>query len=378
MISVMCLESAKLVCFLHQGKRMKLTAPTDDTPRRILENLNTAVLLFNAKLKLVYINPMAESLLAVSARKVAGSFAGDLVQCPGETAVEALQRVQASGQPITEREIEVALADGRRTTVDCTISPLSDSGLADYLLMELQEVERQLRISREEQLLSQQEAVRFLVRGLAHEIKNPLGGLRGAAQLLERELPDDSLREYTRIIIDEADRLQALVDRMPGREQRHDKQMYNVHEGLERVRLLVQAAEPGLTLRCDYDPSIPEIMADPDQLVQAFLNLVQNAAQSLGDSGEIRLVTRIERGLTIGLVRHKLVARIQVIDNGAGIPDSLIDNIFYPMVTGRAEGSGLGLPIAQSIVHQHNGLIECSSRPGRTEFTILLPIGVAQ
>jgi two-component system nitrogen regulation sensor histidine kinase GlnL len=242
-------------------------------------------------------------------------------------------------------------------------------------LVELLQVDRHLRIAREENLIAQQSTARALVRGLAHEIKNPLGGLRGAAQLLERELPDESLTEYTRIIIDEADRLQLLVDRMLGPNSLPNKRELNVHEVLERVRALVQGELPAaIRIQRDYDPSIPPLQADRDLLIQAVLNIVRNAVQALGESGVITLRTRTQRQFTIGSRRHRLVARLEIVDNGPGIPPELIEQIFYPMVTGRSDGTGLGLSIAQSLVNQHGGLIECASRPGETVFTLLLPL----
>jgi two-component system nitrogen regulation sensor histidine kinase GlnL len=213
------------------------------------------------------------------------------------------------------------------------------------------------------------------VRGLAHEIKNPLGGLRGAAQLLERELSDPSLKEYTGIIIGEADRLQTLVNRMLGPNTRPQRRSINIHQVVERVRTLAVAeAPPGVTIVRDYDPSIPDFMAEPDQLIQALLNIVRNALQAIGEQGEIILRTRSIRQATIGHHRHKLAARLDIIDNGPGIPPDMMESIFFPMVTGRPDGTGLGLPIAQDLVNQHHGLIECHSEPGKTVFTLLLPI----
>ncbi len=243
-------------------------------------------------------------------------------------------------------------------------------------MVELTQLDRHLRIAREENLLEQHQVARQLVRGLAHEIKNPLGGLRGAAQLLERELVDEDLKEYTRIIIGEADRLRGLVNRMLGPNQLPQMRTCNIHQIVEHVRNLVAAEEHAeLTLIRDYDPSIPDFRADPEQLIQALLNIVRNAAQALQGKGQIILRTRAQRQITIGQKRHKLVVRVDVIDNGPGIPDEMLETIFYPMVTGHAEGTGLGLSIAQSLVNVHGGTIECSSRPGHTEFTISVTAG---
>ena len=267
------------------------------------------------------------------------------------------------------------LPDGKSVLADVTVSPLTEPQLEDGLLLELAHTERHRRIAREEHLLAQQQLTRTVVRGLAHEIKNPLGGLRGAAQLLARELNDESLKEYTEVIIGEADRLQKLLDRLQGPGGVPHNCWINIHQVLERVRTLVQAeASNGPELIADYDPSIPEIHADADQLIQAVLNIVRNATQALDGHGRIILRSRTERKFTIGHQRHKLVARIDIIDNGPGVPPELLDKIFYPMVTSHAQGTGLGLSIAQSLVNQHGGLIECSSQPGETIFTILLPL----
>ncbi|MHB8471481.1 MAG: nitrogen regulation protein NR(II) [Gammaproteobacteria bacterium] len=347
-----------------------------EVAQRVLENLTTSTLLFDERLRLVYINPAGEMLLAASARQVQGSILGELMPA-AKAFVAAVEKALASGHPYTERELRLDWADGRVITVDCTITPLLETHQPPALLMELLHVDRHLRIAREEHLLAQHQAARALVRGLAHEIKNPLGGLRGAAQLLERELPDEELKEYTRIIILEADRLQNLMNRMLGPNALPQKRAINIHEVLEHVRGLVRAeagSQSGIDR--DYDPSIPLLYADPDMLIQAVLNIVRNALQALSTQtqGNIQLRSRAQRQVTIGHRRHKLVVRIEISDNGPGIPPDMIENIFYPMVTGRANGTGLGLSIAQSLVNQHNGLIECASRPGHTVFTILLPL----
>lgn len=335
----------------------------------MIENLNTAVLLFDRALCLRHTNPAGEILFAASARQMRGMAAPDLM--PGSSVFTgAMQRSLDTLHPFTERELVLQLTDGSTPTLDAVVTPLSEH----ELLLELSRVDQHLRITREEHLLAQHHAHRAVLRGLAHEINNPLGGLRGAAQLLERELPSEGLREYTRIIIGEADRLQNLLKRMLGPQGLPQRRASNIHEVLERVRSLVLAEVPdGVQIQRDYDVSIPELNADPEQLIQALLNIVRNAGQMLGEQGTIRLRTRIQRQSTIGQKHHRLVARIDIIDNGPGIPDHLIESIFYPMVTGRAEGSGLGLSIAQGLINQHGGLIECSSRPGETIFTLLLP-----
>jgi two-component system, NtrC family, nitrogen regulation sensor histidine kinase GlnL len=343
------------------------------TGRRILENLNTAVLLFDGSLNLQYINPAGEVLFAVSTKQITGQSLEDLLPLSVQF-TDAIRRAHQSGNPYTEREVQLILVNQQTVTVDCTITPLNDPQ-DNGLLMELLQLDRHLRIAREETLLAQYQTSKTLIRGIAHEIKNPLGGLRGAAQLLERELPHAKLREYTQVIIGEADRLQNLLDRMLGPNALPHKRLVNIHEIVERVYTLLEAeASEEISIFKDYDPSIPELNADPDQLIQAVLNIARNALQAMNGSGNIILQTRIQRSFTIRQQHHKNVATVHVIDDGPGIAPDMIDSIFYPMITGYAEGTGLGLPIAQSLVNQHGGLIECSSRPGRTVFTIFLPL----
>ncbi len=345
--------------------------------QRIMENLTTAVVVLDAELRIIWFNPAAEMLFELSARRVNGMpFVRLIPEAP--VLAEGLRSALDNAHPYTERELRLNLSFGHEVTVDVTVVPLLERGATEgrELLVELAQVDRQLRISREEHLLAQHQATRALVRGLAHEIKNPLGGVRGAAQLLERELDDDGLKEYTRVIIGEADRLQNLLNRMLGPNALPQMRALNVHEVLEHVRSLVAAEAVGaVRLVTDYDPSIPELEADSELLIQAVLNIVRNAMQALGEAGgEIKLRSRTLRQFTISHKRHKLVARIDIIDNGPGIPPALMENIFFPMVTGRADGTGLGLSIAQSLINQHGGLIECSSQPGQTVFSILLPI----
>ena len=248
------------------------------------------------------------------------------------------------------------------------------------LLLEVHPRDRLLRITKEEAQLSKQETSKMLVRGLAHEIKNPLGGIRGAAQLLARELPDEHLKDYTNVIIEEADRLRNLVDRMLGSNKLPALAMTNVHEVLERVCHLVEAESQGcITLVRDYDPSIPDVLIDREQMIQAVLNIVRNAMQAISSQNELRLGrislrTRALRQFTIGHVRHRLVTKVEITDNGPGIPAELQETIFFPMVSGRPDGTGLGLAITQNIISQHQGLIECESHPGHTTFSIFLPL----
>ena len=342
--------------------------------RHILENLTATVVVLDSSLRIRAINPAGEMLFHLSARQILGLGLRELL--PHNAAlIGQLEDSLESGHPFTDHGLRVTLADGRDITVDCAVTPLPVDGTTE-LLIELTPVDRLLRIAREERMLDQRATSRALIRGLAHEIKNPLGGLRGAAQLLERRLPDDELAEYTRIIIREADRLRSLVDRMIGPNTPLNKRSTNIHQVFEHVRSLVLAETPeGISVRRDYDPSLPDFPADPDQLIQAILNIVRNASQALAGKGTIWLRSRIERQFTIGQFRHRLVLRAEIEDNGPGVPDEIREHIFYPMITGRADGTGLGLFIAQDIIHRHDGMIECISRPLQTVFRIYLPMG---
>jgi len=343
--------------------------------KTILDNLNTAVLLFDSALRLLYINPAGEMLFEVSSRHVRGRRAGALLPWSKRPVEKRLRQALTTRQPFTEREAVIALSGGHTIKVNCTVLPLHHFDAPPEALVELCQVDRHLRITREEQLIFQHQATQALIRGLAHEIKNPLGGLRGAAQLLEQELPDQSLREYTRIIIEEADRLQKLMDSMLGPNRLPKDQQLNIHQILEHVCSLLQAEHPkGPRILRDYDPSIPDLRGDPDRLIQAMLNLARNAVAAVGPTGEVSFRTRILRQFTIGNRRHRLVLRVEVADNGKGIVPELLDRIFMPMVSGQPGGTGLGLPIAQELINQHGGLIECESRPGKTQFFVYLPL----
>jgi two-component system nitrogen regulation sensor histidine kinase GlnL len=341
-----------------------------------LELLASAVLVVDARGLVRYANPAAEHLLEVSVKslsrqKLAGLFIN------GEE-LDALCR-QALAHQYADLRQDLTLQRGGREPlhVHSIVSAAGDG----EVVVELRENVQQLKLDREERLLDQSQANKELIRNLAHEIKNPLGGIRGAAQLLELELPDASLREYTQVIIKEADRLQTLVDRLLAPHRRpHIVGDVNIHEVCERVRSLVLAEFPsGLAIRRDYDASIPEFRGDKEQLIQAVLNIVHNAAQALreriaaGDA-EIVLRTRVARQVTLAKVRYGLALDLHIIDNGPGIAPEIRDRIFYPLVSGREGGSGLGLTLAQTFVQQHLGLIECESRPGLTDFRILIPL----
>ncbi|KMQ73546.1 Signal transduction histidine kinase, nitrogen specific [Marinobacter subterrani] len=360
---------------------MALPSARDTGYKSILDSLTTAVLVLEDTLQIRYLNPAAESLFETSMTRSHGQpFSEILVD--SEDALKTLFAAVENGQSYTRREAEFLLTSGSRLTVDYSVTPISLD--PTELLIEIQPRDRLMRISREEDIISQQETTRILVRGMAHEIKNPLGGIRGAAQLLDRELTSEDQREYTRVIIDEADRLRSLVDRMLGPNKALKLAPTNIHEVLERVSTLLEAESKGrLQFSRDYDPSIPEFRGDKEQLIQAFLNIARNAMEAAfehqggnrnGEPPTITFRTRTLRQFTIGHRRHRLVCRIDVIDNGPGIPPDLLQNIFYPMISGRASGTGLGLSITQSIIGQHHGLVECESEPGRTDFIIFLPL----
>ena len=346
---------------------------TADNFTYIVDSLNTAVIILDEDFQLYSINPAGEMLLATSARLTLGQSLERLLPDCAEF-IGSLQRALSDQHAFKEREIQLKLHNGNTITVDCIVTPFNSPQISG-LLIEMTQVDRHLRIAREESMLIQNHTARALLRGMAHEIKNPLGGLRGAAQLLERELHDASLKEYTQVIIAEADRLQNLLDRMLGPKTPPRKHMINIHTVLERVYTLAQAdAGPGIEIIRDYDPSIPDIYADPEQLIQAILNLVRNAVQAVGDHGHITIRSRAQRQITLGQKRHRLAIRLDIIDDGPGVPATIVETLFYPMVTGRADGTGLGLPIAQSLINLHGGLIECTSQPQNTVFTIFLPL----
>ena len=342
----------------------------------ILDNISTGVIALDGNLCVTALNAAAEAMLETSESRGVGMNAGKLV-LKSEQWLGTLEQALANSSPQASRSVALTLPSGQEILVDVILSPVADPGCPTRLLVELLAVDRLQRISREESLLHAQETSRAVIRGLAHEIKNPLGGVRGAAQLLARELPDESLAEYTRIIIREADRLRDLVDRLLGPNQEPDLQPMNIHEVLEHVRNLLNAeAGSSATIVRDYDPSLPEFNGDRAQLVQAVLNIARNALQAAEDSEDctITLRSRSQRQFTIGTKRHRLVLRVDIIDNGPGIPANMRQAIFAPMVTGRADGTGLGLSIAQSIISRHGGALECDSEPGQTQFTIYLPM----
>lgn len=340
----------------------------------IINNQVTSVLILDESLMIRYANPAAEQLFSQSAKRLMHQSLNHLVQ-HSSLDLQLLTQPLQSGQSITDSDVTLVI-DSKPLMLEVTVSPISWHKEL-LLLAEMRTIGQQRRLTQELNQHAQQQAAKLLVRGLAHEIKNPLGGLRGAAQLLERMLPDPTLMEYTQIIIEQADRLRGLVDRLLGPQRPGEKKWENLHLILEKVRQLVELeAGENLVFERDYDPSLPNILMDTDQIEQALLNIVSNAAQILANQthGVITLRTRTVHQANIHGQRHKLVASIEIIDNGPGIPPELQDTLFYPMVSGREGGTGLGLSISQNLIDQHQGKIEVQSWPGRTVFTIYLPI----
>src|SRR4029453_13869160 len=344
-------------------------------PADLIGALATGILVLDSDLCVVYANVAAQDLLAVSVNQARGKPFLALV-LEADSLSPLMRRALDTGETLSEREMAVMTGPlGRENRViDFTMTPLDSEFERKYLLLEISDATQRQRITRENELMARLDSSRQMVRQLAHEIKNPLGGLRGAAQLLEREL-HEHLREYTGIIISEADRLTALVDSMIGPARAPQKALINVHELCEHVyRLLRSEARGGVLVERDYDPSLPNAQADANQIIQALLNVARNALLAVGERGRIVIRTRVAANVNIGTARQKLAATLQGEDNGPGVPPEIADTIFFPLVTGRANGTGLGLAVSQDLVTRHGGLIEFESKPGRTVFTILLPL----
>ena len=343
-----------------------------------LENLATSVILLTDAKAVVYMNPSAEVLFGISTTQVVNSPITEVfLHC--ELLDLAIEHAIKTRSPFREHEFAITTVRQQSHAVTCTVTPIEMPEAK--ILLEFQQMDQQLRIAKEERMLIQQQANSELLRNLAHEIRNPLGGLRGAAQLLEHELLQPSLREYTQVIIKEADRLQGLMDRLlvPHRVPKYETT--NIHEVLERVRSLLLAESPNnIKVQRDYDTSLPEFIGDREKLIQAVLNIARNAVQALLSSktpaAKITLKTRSERQVTLSRKRYRVAIKLEIMDNGPGVPADIIDKIFYPLVTGRQDegGSGLGLALAQTFITQHHGMIDCKSQPGNTCFTILLPV----
>ena len=355
---------------------MHAESMTDLTTDYHLDLLATGVILLDAKLHIQALNLSAENLMEVSASRAMGSPLEELLDESNEW-YPLLHQALNDNYPMVRRAIPLTTRTGQERTVDITLSPIVGKVNSRCLLVELNMVDRLQAISRDENEWQAQATLKEIMKGVAHEVKNPLGGIRGAAQLLAGELANPNLQEYTDIIISEVDRLRTLVDRMLGPKERMESEPTNIHEVTEHVRQLIEAeAKGGLNIERDYDPSLPDFPADAGQLTQAVLNLVRNAWQACGDGGAITLRTRVYRQFTVGGNRHKLVCAVQVSDDGPGVPDDLLPRLFLPMVTGNATGTGLGLSIAQRIANQHGGLIQVQSAPGDTRFTLLLPMEI--
>lgn len=345
-----------------------------------LDLLATAVIVVDNADVLRHMNPAAENLLELSRPHVVGQSIATIF-ADHDLLAAALQYARKNNCSFSEHDLMLAVTGRPRMHLTCTVTPIERESAFDLdgCLVEFRQIEQQLRIAREERVLDQSAANRELMRNLAHEIKNPLGGIRGAAQLLDRELENPELHEYTQVIMKEADRLQALMSRLlaPHRMPRPDH--VNIHEVLERVRsVLLAEYQKEISIRRDYDVSLPQIYGDMEQLIQAVLNVARNAAQALSESGashaEIVLRTRAARQVVLARKRYRHAIELSIIDNGPGIPPEIGERVFYPLVSGREGGSGLGLTIAQNFVSQHNGTLTFESAPGRTCFTMLLPV----
>ncbi|AXR07587.1 nitrogen regulation protein NR(II) [Salinimonas sediminis] len=343
----------------------------------LLNNLNTVLVMVDEQLNIVYANHAGEALFETGTKQLYGHPLYDFFM-PGTIKRARLRAALRRGEDFTENEIRLSFKDNRFVLADLTVTNLqTDDG--PRLLFEVRKIDQQRRISRETQQNAQHYAARELIRGLAHEIKNPLGGIRGAAQLLEKELDNHDHKEFTQMIIEQSDRLRSLVDRLLGPNSLPRQQWSNVHQALEKVRSLMRVdSDTPITIIRDYDPSIPDIHIDQDMIQQAVLNIVRNSVQALIEAHTpepaIRLVTRVERQMTIQGKRYALVAKIRIVDNGPGIPADIRDTLFYPMVSSKKNGSGLGLSIAQTLINHHGGRIDVDSHPGHTEFILYLPI----
>jgi two-component system nitrogen regulation sensor histidine kinase GlnL len=346
-------------------------------PAELLDTLSTGIVMLDAQLCAIYANVAAQDLLAFSLNQARGRPFGDFLHdANGLTGI--LRRALETGEGIADRGISVRPVGAPSTprTLDVTITRLGEQVTGTHLLLELADTTQGSKISHDRELIARLESIRLMIKQLAHEIKNPLGGLRGAAQLLERELAGPELREYTQVIIREADRLTSLVDQISGSSRTPQKTPFNVHEICDHVYHLLRAEAPlGVMVERDYDPSLPNAALDRNQIIQALLNVARNALQAVGQKGHIVLRTRALSGSSIGSRRHRLVAAVHIQDDGPGIPEELRQILFYPLITGRPGGSGLGLAVAQELVTRNGGLIEFESEPGRTLFTLLLPLG---
>lgn len=345
--------------------------PLTETHLDLLQELSTAIIFCNSDLAIEFTNPAAQSLFQFSESQAAGESVLSFLRHRDIEGV--VLRCLATSQATTLRRTELLLSGLQPKLVDCILTPIQSDG-ANCLILEVNEVNKVVRQLEEDTMEIGQYANSAVIRSIAHEIRNPLGGLRGAAQLLDRQLakhPD--LQPYTEIIIRETDRLCGLVDSMSYTQASIQLEEINIHEVLEHVyRLALAEVDSTLKILRDYDPSLPPVLGDREQLIQAFVNIVRNAIEACGGSGRIMLRTRVERQATLGKTRHLSAARIDIEDDGRGIPEEIIDQVFYPMISGKPQGEGLGLSIVHQIIARHSGSISCESRPGRTCFTAIL------
>lgn len=338
----------------------------------LLDNLSTAILLLDKNMQIQFANVSSESLFEHSRNqlfrhRLTEFLIGDCIK------IERFYNALHNRDSFSENEVQLIFKDGRHCLASMIVT-YYESESDNMLALEINPIDQIKKLNQENHQWVVQQASRDLIRGLAHEIKNPLGGIRGAAQLLERELQDSNLREFTQLIIEQSDRLRNLVDRLLGPNKPPDFQWINLHRVIEKIRTLLTLEHDSIIIERDYDPSIPDMYIDPDMLQQAILNIARNSVQALDGDGTLKFSTRIQRQSTIHGNRYPLCAQIKIIDNGPGIPDSIKDTLFYPMVSSKLEGTGLGLSISQSLINHHKGKIEVDSWPGHTEFTILIPI----
>jgi len=353
-----------------------MTIPSD-TVAQMFDNLTTAVLFFDSDLRLSCMNSAAEDLLCASSKRLAGQSYQDVLSSDGDLQ-DRIRRARETGVSYAESELEIATYNSHTIKVDCKITPLIRDDQHNEVIVELINANVLQRMLRGESLSVQQDVARQSLRGMAHEIKNPLGGIRGAAQLLQSELnkSDPELVEYTHIIIQEADRLRRFIDQMLTGDKQKQFEWMNIHEALEYVCNLVLAEFEGeYSIIRDYDPSLPVIALDKEKIIQALLNIVRNALQVIDkDNGVIQIRTRVLRKVTLHKTVHRHVVRIEIIDNGPGIPPEIEKSLFFPLITARAEGTGLGLSIAQSLIAAHNGIVEYERRDAHTVFSIYIPM----
>lgn len=344
-------------------------------PEKLFDYLNSAVLCIDQKHQICQINATTEELFEMSQGGLINATLESIVLKTNATFFRSLNFVTHNNQPITERETHFALSNGKKMIVDYSIKPINELDGETRFFIEISPISRHIQIAKDEYAHTQKQAAAQLTKGMAHEIKNPLGGIRGAAQLLAAEIDDVELKEYTDVIIKEADRLTELLNNMLGPNKALEKQQINILEILEHIRqVLMAACQKQIIFKRDYDPSIPHFLGDKNQLIQAFMNLAKNATQAIDKQGEITFKTRILNQHTIGIHKYPTVLMVSITDNGSGIDKEVANNLFLPMVTSKQGGSGLGLPISQKIIMDHGGIIQCSPGETTTSFNTLIPL----